>query len=85
MIIIRSQDKTNLMKVSKIEINDNQIYVTFEDMSNTRKIGDYESKERAIQVLDKIQNFIENGTKYDYITANKVRCNVNRIFQMPIK
>lgn len=85
MIIIRSQDKTNLMEVSKIEINDNQIYVTFEGVSNTKKVGDYESKERAMQVLDKIQNFIESGTEYDYITANKVRYNVNRIFQMPIK
>ncbi|MDB0439812.1 hypothetical protein ACTPDI_06330 [Clostridioides difficile] len=85
MIIIRSQDKTNLMEVSKIEINENQIYVTFEGVSNTKKVGDYESKERAMQVLDKIQNFIESGTEYDYITANKVRYNVNRIFQMPIK
>lgn len=85
MIIVRSQDKTNLMEVNKIEINNNQIYVIFDDVFNTKKIGDYESKERAMQVLDMIQNFIENGTKYDYITANKVRYNVNRIFQMPIK
>ncbi|CZR97376.1 MULTISPECIES: hypothetical protein [unclassified Clostridioides] len=84
MIIIRSQDKTDLMQVNQIKINDSRIYVVFENL-NTKKIGTYESNARAIQVLDNIQSFIENGTKYDYITSNKVRYNINKIFQMPIK
>lgn len=84
MIIIRSQDKTDLMKVNQIKINDKQVYVVFENL-NTIKIGTYESNARAIQVLDNMQSFIENGTKYDYITYNKVRYNINKIFQMPIK
>ncbi|MCC0627384.1 MULTISPECIES: hypothetical protein [unclassified Clostridioides] len=85
MVIIRSQDKTNLMKANRIKINGGQVYVVFENSIDTIKIGDYESNKRAIQVLDNIQNFIENGTKYDYITSNKIRYNINKIFQMPIK
>ncbi|HBG5343006.1 TPA: hypothetical protein KQG29_000337 [Clostridioides difficile] len=85
MVIIRSQDKTNLMQASRIKIDGGQVYVVFESSIDTVKIGDYESNTRAMQVLDNIQNFIENGTKYDYITSNKVRYNVNKIFQMPTK
>lgn len=84
MVIIRSQDKTDLMQANQIKINDSEVYVVFESF-NTIKIGTYESNARAIQVLDNIQSFIENGTKYDYITSNKVRYNINKIFQMPIK
>lgn len=85
MIIIRSQDKTNLMQINQIKIDGSQVYAVFESKIDTIKIGDYENNTRAIQVLDNIQNFIENGTKYDYITSNKVRYNVNKIFQMPAK
>ncbi|HGM3509367.1 TPA: hypothetical protein ACKOR7_003982 [Clostridioides difficile] len=85
MVIIRSQDKTNLMQANRIKIDDRQIYVIFENSIDTIKIGDYESNTRAMQVLDNIQNFIENGTKYDYITSNKIRYNINKIFQMPTK
>ncbi|EQF24620.1 hypothetical protein QEW_2496 [Clostridioides difficile CD160] len=72
------------MQANQIKINDSEVYVVFESF-NTIKIGTYESNARAIQVLDNIQSFIENGTKYDYITSNKVRHNINKIFQMPIK
>ncbi|MCC0683707.1 hypothetical protein KGF42_09960 [Clostridioides sp. ZZV15-6383] len=85
MVIIRSQDKTNLMQANRIKIDDRQIYVIFENSIDTIKIGDYESNTRAMQVVDNIQNFIENGTKYDYITSNKIRYNINKIFQMPTK
>ncbi|MCC0781986.1 hypothetical protein IR152_02365 [Clostridioides sp. ES-S-0108-01] len=85
MVIIRSQDKTNLMEANRIKIDGGQVYVVFENCIDTIKIGDYESNKRAMQVLDNIQNFIENGTKYDYITSNKIRYNINKIFQMPIK
>lgn len=85
MVIIRSQDKTNLIQANRIKIDDRQIYVIFENSIDTIKIGDYESNTRAMQVLDNIQNFIENGTKYDYITSNKIRYNINKIFQMPTK
>ncbi|MCC0701490.1 hypothetical protein IC213_00250 [Clostridioides sp. ES-S-0049-02] len=83
MIIIRSQDRLDLMRVNRIEVNREQVYAVFED--GVKKIGEYESNERAMKILDRIQKFVADGTEYDYITLNKIRYNANRIFQMPVE
>lgn len=49
MIIIRSQDKTNLMQINQIKIDGSQVYAVFESKIDTVKIGDYENNTRAIQ------------------------------------
>ncbi|HEK8708924.1 TPA: hypothetical protein STS67_003893, partial [Clostridioides difficile] len=67
MIIIRSQDRLDLMRVNRVEISNNRVYAMLED--DIRKIGEYESNERAMQVLNEIQKFIENGVKKDYIDS----------------
>ena len=68
---IRSQDKIDLVKVNALWIMDNQIWMEVPFYENHKKIGlsvtghnhklaQYKTKERALEVLDDIQNFIEN-------------------------
>ncbi|KAK2237335.1 hypothetical protein XC29_18145 [Clostridioides difficile] len=83
MIIIRSQDKLGLMRTDRVEIGFNRMYAILEN--ENRKIAEYESKERAIQVLNEIQEFIENGVKMDYIDSCRVRHNQEKIFEMPVE
>lgn len=58
---IRSQDKNNLIKVSDIWIDDTDMtdkgYVSIMTNSNfSFELGIYNSKERALEVLDEIQH-----------------------------
>ena len=57
---IRSQDKEHLIKYDNLYINknDNGIRTTYRIMTDFITLGIYESKERAIEVLDEIQNII---------------------------
>lgn len=66
---IRSQDKTKLVKVNSLWIMDNQIWMEVPFYENHKKLGltasgcnhklaTYTTKERAIEVLDEIQNKI---------------------------
>ena len=62
---IRSQDKEMLYKAEKIYLN----YSIFDELGikeyyidvNFDKFGIYKSKERALEVLDEIQEVINNG------------------------
>ncbi|MFL8746231.1 hypothetical protein Q3123_19070, partial [Clostridioides difficile] len=83
MIIIRSQDRLDLMRVNRVEIGFNQVYAILEN--DVRKIGEYESNERAMQVLNEIQKFIENGVRTDYIDSCRVRHNQEKVFEMPFE
>ena len=83
MIIIRSQDKLDLMRTDRVEIGFNRMYAILEN--ENRKIVEYESKERAIQVLNEIQKFIEDGVKMDYIASCRVRHNQEKVFEMPVE
>ncbi|HBF4081970.1 hypothetical protein NQ905_15430 [Clostridioides difficile] len=83
MIIIRSQDRLDLMRVNRVEIGFNQVYAILEN--DIRKIGEYESNERAMQVLNEIQKFIENGVRTDYIDSCRVRHNQEKVFEMPFE
>ncbi|HGM3506567.1 TPA: hypothetical protein ACKOR7_001136 [Clostridioides difficile] len=83
MIIIRSQDRLDLMRVNRVEISNNRVYAMLED--DIRKIGEYESNERAMQVLNEIQKFIENGVRTDYIDSCRVRHNQEKVFEMPFE
>lgn len=85
MIIIRSQDRLDLMRVNRVEISNKQVCAVFEGESNAREIGRYKSEERAIEVLNRIQDAIVAGTKFDIINRDGVRCNKEKVFQMPVK
>lgn len=68
---IRSQDKRNLVKVNALWIMEKQIWMEVPFYENCKKLGltvtghnqrlaTYKSKERALEVLDDIQNKIQN-------------------------
>lgn len=83
MIIIRSQDRLYLMRVNRVEISNSEVYAMLEN--DVRKIGEYESNKRAMQVLNEIQKFIENGVRTDYIDSCRVRHNQEKVFEMPVE
>ncbi len=70
---IRSQDRTFLRKVNTIGIVEGRDFWSI-DENLTVSFGKYKTKERAIEVLDEIQDLLQNA----YVG------NVNRIvYQMP--
>ena len=67
---IRSQDKINLVKVRKISVNyqDNKQIIAnympelYENSGEYYEIlGTYKTKERALEVLDEIQDLLQNA------------------------
>lgn len=60
---IRSQSKETLLKATKIFIHDNQVFASMEDGFD-EMVGEYKSKERAIEVLDEIQSCVNNVNIY---------------------
>ena len=57
---IRSQNKELLIKCNDIAIENNQIIGYFDKETEYENLGTYKSKERAIEVLDEIQELISN-------------------------
>ena len=61
---IRSQDKTILMKVNRIcferNIDDEPTIYGYENYDNYERLGIYKTKERALEVLDEIQEYIQH-------------------------
>lgn len=66
---IRSQDRKDLVKVNSLWIMDNQIWMEVPFYENHKKLGlivsghnhklaEYKTKERALEVLDEIQNIL---------------------------
>lgn len=61
---VRSQDKRILQKVDNIFLNanyDNKRISTYDGDDNTT-LGEYKTKERAIEVLDEIQAYLMSDT-----------------------
>lgn len=57
-IWVRSQDKEFLMKVDNINLELNRLFTFVGGVTTAFTLGTYKSKERAIEVLDEIQEFI---------------------------
>lgn len=55
---IRSQDKEKLLKVNDIAIEMNMVYGYFDKNTEYEHLGSYASRERALKVLDEIQNVL---------------------------
>ena len=73
---IRSQNKQELAKAEHVGVYDNRVYINGYD-ENGYRIGEYKTKERALEVLDEIQNKITKfNLKTDY------GCTDN-IYEMP--
>lgn len=58
---IRSQDKEKLVKCNDIVVNDDCIIGYFDKDTEYEDLGTYETKGRAIEVLDEIQNNMLKG------------------------
>ncbi|MBO8161360.1 MAG: hypothetical protein H0Z24_06950 [Thermosipho sp. (in: Bacteria)] len=69
MMWIRSQNRTKLIKVKAINVVNHQVFgylnETEEPQYNGFLIGEYQSEERALEVLDDIQDFIEKQIDFE--------------------
>ena len=100
---IRSQDKEKLLKISGIQYQncklvenetvEANILIGFYSSYENEILGEYKTKERALEVLDEIQNFIcieihENNINYekaDLILKGKIVDSLCKVYQMPEK
>ena len=57
---IRSQDKECLMKVSKLDLDNDKTGIFCYSYDDMNLIGKYKTKNRAIEILDEISNKIKN-------------------------
>ena len=74
---IRSQDKKLLMKSTELRYNqkkEDYSILAYDTKGDYRLLGIYKTKERAIEVLDEIQDLLQNA----YVgNANRI------VYQMP--
>ncbi|EPY2285849.1 hypothetical protein ACXAT6_003101 [Clostridium sporogenes] len=73
---IRSQDKNLLINANMVNASENIVFTGYEEL------GKYSSGERAVEVLDMIQDRIIKGNKFDDIYNGK-RTTRDFVFQMP--
>ena len=89
---IRSQDKEKLVLATGVELHGScyddscQIFAIWQN--NKQFIGVYVSKEKALEVLDEIQKFLENIDSNTIICDKKenlslLNNNNNKVFEMP--
>ena len=85
---IRSQDKDSLIKVERIEL----IYdLSSKDIqlihieTDKGRIGSYETKERALEILDEIQNILSKPQSHeeDETTYYMPNDGSSKIYEMP--
>ncbi len=83
---IRTQDKETLLNVNCIDVyNLNKNEWIIEACGND--LGTYESKERAIEVLDDIQKLLKSETYFDrsklveYVISKNI--SARKVYQMP--
>ena len=93
---IRSQDKMNLVKIRQISLNyqnNKQIIANYvpDFFENSgayyELLGTYKTKERAIEVLDEIQDELI-GSDFMHIEKNEevvLTCGSAKIYEMPEK
>ena len=63
-MLIRSEDKRiliNMNNVSSIEVGDNELRIFADDGETIYDLGSYSTREKAMKVLDMIQEAYVNG------------------------
>lgn len=75
---IRSQDKEKLLKVNDIAIEMNMIYGYFDKNTEYECLATYKSKERALEILDELQDFISGREIMDRM--NRLGGNMDNVF-----
>lgn len=81
---IRSQDKENLINVNKIEITDFCDAYKSTIWGDDILLGKYSSKEKALKVLDMIQECIEYNNSSHNSQWDSTPYRVYNVFQMPL-
>lgn len=70
-MLIRSQDKRiliNMNNVSSIELGDNELRIFADDGETIYDLGSYSTREKAVKVLDMIQEAYADEKLVDYTT-----------------
>lgn len=93
---VRSQDKTILIESSYFSVDNTRVFsgtsIEGDTVTGNILVGTYNSKERAIEVLDDIQKQLVNGTsgenfEYSYQGDGVYQINrkwiSNSVYQMP--
>lgn len=81
---IRSQDKAALIKSDCIILNKNEISATAQGTDGfTITIGEYSSQEKALKVLDMIQEYINHNNSHHNARIGVPYLEYN-VFQMPL-
>ena len=86
---IRSQDRENLVKVDRLTIDDtNSIFCDYNDFY----LGTYETKERALEVLDSIHSCIQTNAAFDlyaklgsFADDFNNKYNLVPVYEMPVE
>ena len=84
---VRSQDKTRLIPKPNLYVVESEAGITYIGDTMVGHIGKYATKERALEVLDEIQEFIENKDKIKITRdVNGITSEVEdakKVYQMP--
>lgn len=80
---IRSQDKTGLMKPEYITVIKNEIRASTNSDGFLFTIGKYSSQEKALKVLDMIQECIEHNNSHHNARIGTPYLEYS-VFQMPL-
>lgn len=90
---IRSQDKECLMKVDRLDYDLSNYKHRIMANGYQTLVAEYETKVRALKVLDEIENFIYTEVNIvnspyeaaDIEVKSNILCNMVKIFEMPEK
>ncbi|MGL5717752.1 MAG: hypothetical protein ACRCX2_32425 [Paraclostridium sp.] len=83
MIIIKTQDKETVGRFVEVKANENVIS-GFSSYGSMTVLGNYSSRERAIEVVEQITKIIIKGTCRDYMDG-KFRIKQDHVFYMPAR
>lgn len=81
---VRSQDRECLINISNIQyVYKNNMHGLGTYYDNLKILGEYATKERALEVLDEIQNMLYAGLKAT--DNNQLAGTMSIVYQMPEK
>mgnify|MGYP004527224795 CR=1 FL=1 len=80
---IRSQDRKDLICTRRIYVHENTIRTNIYEAIGFAILGEYETKERALDVLDTIQNKLKYGMQVT--NNNQIVGTTTYVYQMPEK
>lgn len=88
-MLIRSQNKKELIEMTSITINvrtrqsSNKCYIEARQYSNIIFLGEYSTEEKALKVLDMLQEEYLSPIVRNVVGENEVEIYQNKVFNMP--